>query len=109
MKHNLHGDIPKEDIELAEELLEMEAHYLNNKDLYGNVTGAKIYTCLSHDWYELGDDDKGRELLEKAEKACPGYFENEISAHINEDPDFKHLVESLTEKILTVANSVMDK
>jgi hypothetical protein len=108
MGHNLHGDIPIEDLELANELLAMEAHWEANQDLYGPAMGAKILVCISHDFYELGDDDKGSELLEKANKVCPGYFENEIKRHIDQDPEYAYLVESLTMKILAIAGSLMD-
>lgn len=107
MKHNLHGDIPREDLELAEELLETESHFDANREHYTKDMCARVYVCCSHDWYEIGDDDKGRELLEKADKVCPGYFENQIKKHIDEDPDFACLVESLTTKILAVARSIM--
>lgn len=109
MKHNLHGDVSAEDLELAEQLLEMEAETDEYADFYGPSMCARIAICLSHDWYELGDDDKGSELLEKANKICPGYFDNEIKEHIDEDPDFAYLVESLTAKILALARSIMDK
>ena len=47
-------------------------------------------------------------IPEKADRICPGYFENKIKDHIDQDPDFKLLVESLAEKILVVARSVID-
>ena len=103
----MHGDVNTEDLELAEELLEMEVETESYKDFYGPVMCARIFTCCAHDWYELGDDDKGAELLEKANKFCPGYFDNEIKDHIKEDPDFAYLVDSLTEKILAIARSLM--
>ena len=106
MSHNLHGDISEEDRKVAEELLEMESHFDLNREAYGAAECARIYTCLSHDYYELHDDDKGRQLLEKADKICPGYFETGINVHMKEDPDFEYLVNSLAAKILAVARSV---
>jgi hypothetical protein len=108
MGHNLHGDVPAQDLELAEELLEMESHFNSHIDVYGAALCARVMVCISHDYYEIGDDDKGYELLQKAEKICPGYFENEIKLDIEQDPGFAYLVESLTEKILLVARSIMD-
>jgi hypothetical protein len=108
MKHNLHGDISKDDLELAQELLEMEAHCEANLDLYGPAMAAKFFTCIAHDFYELGDDDKGSELLERANKVCPGYFDNQIKEHIEQSHEFKILVESLTQKILAIASSLME-
>jgi hypothetical protein len=107
MAHNLHGDVSKEDLALAEELLEMESHFRINADIYGASQCARIFVCISHDWYELGDDDKGRQLLEKADKICPGYFDDQIQKHIEEDPDFDYLVQNLAAQILAVARSVV--
>lgn len=107
MSHNLHGDVPAKHLELANDLLEMESHFNNNKNLYLPSEIAKVFTCCSHDWYDLGDDEKGSELLLKAEKACPGYFEKQINKDMEEDPDFAYLVESLKEKILAFARSVL--
>lgn len=107
MGHNLHGDVSTEDLRLAEEFLEMEAHFDQNVDHYLPHQVARIFVCLAHDWYELGDDEKGYDLLQKANKVCPRYFENQIKNDINEDSDFAYLIESLTNKILAVARSVM--
>jgi hypothetical protein len=107
MKHNLHGDVSKEDLKVAEELMKMEEHFDVNSDIYHPAMIARIFVCLSHDWYELGDDDKGSQLLEKADKVCPGYFDKEISKHMKQDPEFAYLVESLTYKILLIAKSLM--
>jgi len=107
MSHNLHGDISPEDLKTAEELLEMEEYFDIHRDAYGSDQCARVMVALAHDWYELDDDDKGRALLEKAEKVCPGYFDNEIKKHIKEDPEFDYLVKSLAGKILAVARSVV--
>ena len=108
MGHNLHGDVPTEDLELAEELLEMESHFDAHLDVYGPPLCARVMVCIAHDYYEIGDDDKGYELLQKANKVCPGYFDNEIKNDIEGDPGFTYLVESLTAKILLVAKSIME-
>lgn len=107
MAHNLHGDIPQGDLDHADKLLEMESHFYANLHIYGPKKCAKLFICLAHDWYEMGDDDKGSELLSKADKICPTYFEKQIKLDIEEDPDFAYLVESLTEKILAIARSVL--
>ena len=109
MRHNLHGDIPKEDLELAEELLEMEAYFDAHLNEYAPDMVARIIVCLAHDYYEISDDEKGSELLEKADKICPGYFDNQIKSHIEDDSDFAYLVENLTRNILAIARSIMDK
>lgn len=109
MGHNLHGDIPAEDLELAEELLEMEAFFDAHLNVYPPDLVARVMCCLAHDWYEVGDDDKGSDLLEKANKVCPGYFDNQIKLHIEQDLEFARLVESLTNNILAIARSIVDK
>ena len=88
MAHNLHGDIPADDLKMAEELLEMETYFDNNASIYGPAKCAKMMVCCSHDWYVLGDDDKGRQLLEKADKICPGYFESRIKQDTKNGPQF---------------------
>lgn len=105
----LYGDIPVEDRELEKELLEMEAYFNTHLDVYPPEMIARVFVCLSHDYYEISDDQKGSELLEKADKICPGYFDNQIKDHIEEDPDFAYLVENLTRNILVLARSIMDK
>lgn len=109
MTNNLHGDVSSEDLELAAELQEMENHFNTHVDVYGPELCARTFTCLSHDWYVLGDDDKGRLLLEKADKVCPGYFDNQIKRDIKEDSDFEYLVGSLANQILAVARSIVGR
>ena len=74
MAHNLHGDIPADHLELAEELEEMEEYFDTKPHGLEKSLHAKALVCISHDWYEMGDDEKGSELLEKAEKICPRIF-----------------------------------
>lgn len=107
MSHNLHGDIPKEHLELAEDLLEMEKHFDDNPQLYDTETRARVYVCCAHDYLCMGDDDKASDLLVKADKVCPGYFQNQIKNHTKEDPNFAYLVDSLTEKLLAMARSFL--
>jgi hypothetical protein len=104
-KHNLHGDIPKEHRELAKELLEMEDHFDSKIDLEPSLV-AKGLVCISHDYYSMGDDDKGRDLLAKAEKVYPGYFDKKIDEHAAEDQFYKQLVDSLALIILETLRSI---
>lgn len=104
--HNLHGDVSKQDLELAKELLEMEEFFDGRPDLPKDII-AKMLVALAHDWFDIGDDDKGSALLEKASKVCPGYFDNEIKVHIEEDEMYAFLVNNLTSMILQVAKSVL--
>lgn len=104
----LHGDIPLEHLALEEELNEMEEFFDQNKTRFPKEEIAKGFVCLSHDYFTIGDDEKGSELLEKASKICPGYFDNEIKKHIKEDEMYKILVDNLTHHILQVAKSVLE-
>jgi hypothetical protein len=109
MRHNLHGDIPESHRMLIEELLVLEEYFDSKTENVTPAEKAKAYTCISHDWYSMGDDDKGSDLLIKASVVCPGYFENEMQVHIQEDPDFDMLVKSLYRCIFDIAKSVMEQ
>jgi hypothetical protein len=106
MAHNLHGDIPVEHIELAKELEELEITLDSMIPNMDKPLLAKGFVCIAHDFYEMGDDDKGSELLEKAEKVCPGYFENEMLKHAEEDELFDLVVLGITKNILAIAASL---
>jgi hypothetical protein len=106
MPHNLHGDIPESHKKLAKELLELESYFDSKEDAETFVI-AKGYLCIAHDWYEMGDDDKGSDLLLKANEACPGYFDKEMHKQMVEDPDFDYLVKNLTGHILEIVRSIV--
>src|ERR1700746_1128782 len=108
MKHNLHGDLQEEHQKLAEELLELEEYFNTHNDIVPEVA-AKAYTCLAHDWYTMGDDDKGSDMLIKADKACPGYFDNQMQIHVTKDPEYSILVQSLASCIFNIAKSVLEQ
>ena len=108
MPSRLHGDVPPEHIKLEEELLEMEDFFDSKKDFYDSSLISKAYVCLAHDYYSIGADEKGSELIEKAESICPGYFKNEIVDHINEDFTYKVLVENLATNIVGIARSIAE-
>lgn len=108
MKHNLHGDVSKEDLDLAEELLEMEEYFDTNGHKYESSLVSKAYVCIAYDWYTLGDDDKGLDLIKKANKNYPGYFDKKIAEHIDEDDMYRTVVINLTSNILGVAKSILD-
>lgn len=108
MGHNLHGDVPKEDLIFAEELLEMERHFDIKSELYPDYMVARVFTALAHDWYEIGDDDKGGDLLEKANKVCPDYFSTRIKKDMEEDPEFDILVKSLTAHLWAIISGSIE-
>jgi hypothetical protein len=106
MAHNLHGDIPSDHLKLAKELEEMEEFFDHPTENMPKSLIAKGFVCCAHDWYEMGDDEKGNQLLEKAEKVCPGYFENEMLKHVDEDELFDLVVLGITKSILTIAAGI---
>lgn len=64
---------------------------------------AMGYVCLAHDWFYLGDTDKGYALLSKAESTCPGYFENEMKKHVEEVEYFAPLIRNMAAHIAFMA------
>lgn len=108
MKPHLHGDIPPEHKRLVEELLELEAQFDHERLDHSPDVVAKAFVCMAHDYYHIGEDEYGGRLLEKADLACPGYFDNEIKKHIEEDGLYCMLVENLTADILDLIRSVKE-
>ena len=84
----------------------METHFLYEKD-YTPTVIARALVSLAHDWYVIDMEEKGSELLEKAEKVCPSYFEHQIYMDIEADPSFATLVESLTLNLVTLARDII--
>ena len=106
-RHNLHGDIPQEHRDLIEELLKIEDNVDGNTKLEPAII-AKSMICMAHDWYAMGDEDKGATLLEKAEKAYPGYFDHKIKEHTDADTAYRELVDRLGLIILRTLKSISE-
>lgn len=106
MPHNLHGDVSEEDLALAEELIEMESYFTSGEKKFSNTIIARVLVCLAHDWYSIYNEEKGDELLQKAEKVCPGYFKDQIIEDMKADPDFVLIVKNLASNILSVFKSI---
>jgi hypothetical protein len=107
MAHNLHGDVPQEHLQLAEELEELEIYLESNSAHLPKEKVAKGYVCLASDWYSMGDEDMGRSLLDKASKICPTYFDKELDIDVKEDPVFETLILNLTSNILNVLGGLI--
>lgn len=99
----LHGDVPEEDRKLAEqlELSERDVDKVNDVRC-PNSRKAQAYTCLAHDWYQLGADEEGSRLLLKAESIFPGYFKGSVIKEHREGKDFNLLMENLTKELATI-------
>lgn len=93
----LHGDITKEDRELAEQLDLFEQNIGN--DTYPNERKAQLYTCLAHDWYQMGVEEEGNRLLLKAERIFPGYFKDTVIKHQLEDDTFDLIIKNITSEL----------
>jgi hypothetical protein len=92
------GDVPEEHKKLALDLEEAE-QYWDSKvgpSLMPEELLAKAYTCLAHDWYQIGSEDDGQRLLEKAEAVCPGYFREVMLRQAEDDDSFDLLVKNLS-------------
>ncbi len=90
----LHGDVPEGDREMAKKLQQMEIEMEAHNTLSPQYT-AQSYVCLAHDWYEMGQEEEGHRLLQKAEIACPDYFRKHMKTHTLENPVFELLVSRL--------------
>jgi hypothetical protein len=96
------GDVPEEHKQLAQELQEAEEYWderLAKKKAPLELL-AKAYVCLAHDWYDIGCEEDGQRLLEKAEGTCPGYFKEVMLEQAEQDPDFDHLVRRLSVELI---------
>lgn len=96
------GDISADDREWMEQLEEQEAFFDSKYDTSPLRILAKAYVCLAHDWYQLGLEEEGNRLLEKAEKFCPGYFKDLLPEDIKEDEMYDFLVKNLTSYIASL-------
>lgn len=105
----MHGDIPEEHRQLVEELLDLEDYFDSKIENIKPNERAKGFVCISHDFYQMGDDDKGSDLLIKANVVCPGYFDNEMKEHVAKSPDFAALIQSLSNIIFNIAKSTLEQ
>jgi hypothetical protein len=105
MSRYLHGDVPKEYLLLEEELIEMEEFFDNRTDKHDPAILARGYVCIAFDYYGMDCEEKGSELLEKAEKVYPGYFNRQIFVDMEKDSDYDVLVKGLTGYILGIVKS----
>jgi hypothetical protein len=107
MSHKIYGDVSPEDQRLAIELVELE-EILDEKGLMlSSDRLAKGYVCLACDWYSLGSEETGKLLLNKAEKACPNYFKNEIHLHMKEDDNYSFLIKNLSKNIIRLMSEII--
>jgi len=94
----LSGDVPKEHIELADQLEQMER--LIETDPYSDERKAQIYVYLAHNWYKMGCEEEGNRLLVKADRVFPGYFKETVIKHQLEDETFDYIVKSITVELI---------
>lgn len=57
---------------------------------------AMCLVCLAHDWFQMDMEDKGFELLVKAENAYPGYFDSKFKDDIKANKNFATLAQNIT-------------
>lgn len=95
----MHGDVPQEHRDLAEELKEMESFLEVNTKISPEYK-AKSYVCLAHDWYMIGMEENAEKLLLLSEKVFPGYFSDKMLKHVQEDERFHLLVKNLSTELV---------
>lgn len=101
----LYGDVSAKDQELVDELVEAEKYWdeqaASNKK-YKKAIIAKAYVCLAHDWFDIGIDERGTELILKADTIYPGYFKKEIKEDMDNDPEFNNVVNNITAQLIFI-------
>lgn len=88
-----HGDVSAEDRKLVSGLEEMESFLYNDLKTIPLLDVAKGLTCLAHDYYDIDMEEKGEELLIKADSICPMYFVGPVYSEMSKDADFNYLIE----------------
>lgn len=89
------GDVPEEHKALAKGLEDMLAFIESTPNMPKELM-AKSFTCLAHDWFQIGVEEEGNSLLLKAEQVCPGYFKEIMLQQTVADSDFAYIVKSLS-------------
>lgn len=97
----MHGDVTPEQRALLAGLEEYEAWMNEREDALPPEAQAKMCVALAHDWYDLGLDEEGNRLLNRAEAAFPGYFKGPIYDHMLQDSDYYRVVKQLQAVIAT--------
>jgi len=90
-----YGDIPKDHIECVLELERLENWFAEHDRTIHPLMAAKGLTCMAHDYYVIDMEENGEDLLNRANKYCPGYFKNEIWIHRDKDPEYSALLTNL--------------
>lgn len=94
----MYGDVPETYKQLAKDLLEQEVLFDSSKGIPVNII-AKAYVCMAHDWYQIGMDEKGTQLLAKADQVCPGYFDNHMVQDAQDHADYAELVNNIAAQL----------
>lgn len=93
------------ELELMADLEAMEREITSPDCLMPSDMLAKALTCLAHDWVQLGLEEKGHELLIKADKVFPGYHGAPMRYDMEQDPEFNILGRSLALELAIAALS----
>lgn len=89
------GDLTARQRKLSAELSKFELKVDKHKKMPPEQK-AKAYVCMAHDWYEMDMEEKGNQVLVKAERVCPGYFAGPVAEQQRENADFDLLVKKVT-------------
>ena len=98
---------PSEHLALIVNLEEMEKVMLEKIPTLAPDLVAQGLTCLAHDWIDIGLEEKGHQLLLKADKVYPGYHKEKMKEHMKNDPEFDRLVRQMGYELISIALSAM--
>jgi len=97
----MHGDVPETHKALVPRLIKAEKE-VDDISMVSSKK-AQVYVCLAYDWFDIGMEEEGNRLLEKAETTHPKYFDVTIIRHMKEDPVFESLVKKIESELRTMA------
>lgn len=97
--------LTKQQLAHVANLEEMEEVFTAKDSVFVPVLVARALTCLAHDYVEMGLEEKGHELLLKADKIFPGYHGEQMKKDMDKDPEFAILVRSLSMELILAAVS----
>lgn len=98
---------PQEHLALIVNLEEMEKVMLDKIPNLAPELVAQGLTCLAHDWIDIGLEEKGHQLLIKADQIYPGYHKDKMQEHMKADPDFDRLIRQMGQELIIIALSTM--
>ena len=105
--YKLYGDVPEEHKKIAKELEELEVHLEQSSKNIEPKKLAKCYVYLASDWFNVGLDENGTDLIDKASKCCPDYFVEQIRVDMETDATYRVVVEKMYKNMLFIVSDLI--